>query len=187
MQVELTSRVITFLKRKIEVCKDEVLRRYAEYLLMDDIALFNEKDDDGAIILAKGSLHNFRIEISVECHYDFDDNIVPRLSKLCTEIYYKTTRLIESYGTDLDISLEPKIYDFCPCGDVVYKDKWCKPCYPYIIEQKDICSICHENEGVWIELECKHAFHIYCWKKTPGLKCPLCRTVQESKYSHHYL
>ena len=187
MQVELTSRVITFLKRKIEVCKDEVLRRYAEYLLMDPVDFHKKQDDDGNISLARGHLHNFKIEISVEAEYDFDDSVVPRLSKLYTEICYEKTRLIESYGTDLDIPLEPKIYTFCPCGDVVYKDKWCKPCYPYVTEQKDICSICHENEGVWIELECKHAIHQCCWKKTPGLKCPLCRTVQESKWSNNFL
>ena len=41
------------------------------------------------------------------------------------------------------------------------------------------CYICHEeiieNSTEWINLDCKHSFHIECIKQIRKLRCPTCR------------
>ena len=89
-----------------------------------------------------------------------------------------------------------KSYTMCGCENRLAEVKgYCKECYIMTTEQEDVCCWCHENEGVWIELECKHLIHYDCWRKIEYVastderkkynqKCPMCRSeLSWSRYT----
>lgn len=68
----------------------------------------------------------------------------------------------------------------CKCGALAFPrlDLRCIDCYTYWFKRtdNDVCPVCLEDEGRWIQLGCKHVLHLGCWSRTPGVYCPLCRT-----------
>lgn len=100
------------------------------------------------------------------------------------DIYYDTKEeLLE------EISLiKGKTFLLCKCEqDVAVKDKWCKTCYIHRHVRGEDCPICMEDEGVWIELTCKHQFHLSCYTKFRKFrKCPLCRCEINEENLNHY-
>lgn len=102
----------------------------------------------------------------------------------------KNTReeVIESFGE------MPSEFTFCQCGKVAeycnFQDKgenWCENCFIWRREHPnggtEVCSICHEGEGVYMKTDCGHYFHSHCfskieYKRVDGehvKQCPLCR------------
>jgi hypothetical protein len=55
----------------------------------------------------------------------------------------------------------------------------CADCYTFWYRRtdNDCCPICLDDEGRWTMLSCGHIIHTSCWARTPGNKCPVCRTI----------
>lgn len=85
-------------------------------------------------------------------------------------------------------------YTLCRCGDqagyegdVKVLGGKCVHCFIYghTRTDHDVCPICLENEGIWVQLSCGHILHPYCFWKIPGTvptclreasgPCPMCR------------
>ena len=58
----------------------------------------------------------------------------------------------------------------------------CESCFVYWYKRTDDrCSVCLEDEGVWVKLSCGHILHQHCWTRIKGFQCPVCRTVTDNK------
>lgn len=186
MSFEFTPRIATVFKRKLEVEMKEIVEVFlnAPTLSIDEIN--KSIDDDGDWNLETIHFKGFRMDVEIDFSRDDDDYEIQLDSlKLAVRIYYKKTcfgciHLKDDCNIfDEEIDKLVKEYKICPCGQLEKKDGWCRFCFPYVSTQEDICSICRENEGVWIELKCKHLVHKYCWTQIENHKCPLCRAVQQ--------
>jgi len=75
-------------------------------------------------------------------------------------------------------------HEFCPCGRPVFENDMgkdmCEDCFLYDYEHEEDCCICLENGRRWMKLNCGHVLHKHCWIKTKDMRCPLCRTKNET-------
>jgi hypothetical protein len=186
MTFEFTARCATVFKRKLEVEMKDIVEVFtnAPNLSIDEVE--KSIDDGGDWNLQTICFKEFRMSVEIDFTRDDDDNEIQLDSlKLAVRIYYKKVRighivLKDDFNIfDQEIDKLVKEYKICPCGQLEKKDGWCRYCYPLISTQEDICSICHENEGVWIKLKCNHLVHRPCWYQMENHKCPLCRAVQQ--------
>lgn len=200
MEFELTPRIATFFSRYIEVQKTNILERFEKLKTEDASELEEELNDDGLIIIDFQSFKKFELEMEVDFDRNSEDMIKPWSLKLMMHFRYKVPNKdlgyvnianihmkvdMEEFITKINESV--KTYKICPCEDnIEYKDGWCITCYPYVLTQEDRCSVCLENDGVWIELKCKHTVHKRCWNNIENNKCPLCRH-QCGKYDWEYI
>jgi hypothetical protein len=150
-------------------------------------------DDDNEFYCATLCLKVYHVCIIMTKDYDEDEplgfNTIIALKKDTMPVH--SMRIDNELITirDFEIFLDDlKHTSVCPSCDFFFQNadkvKVCDDCYPYMMEQKEDCSICLSNkEAVWIETRCKHVFHLSCFKKIHqcyhnGLhfrKCPLCR------------
>jgi Zinc finger, C3HC4 type (RING finger) len=137
------------------------------YLGFDMRAVFNLDDDGSITFVLFHELHN-SIRLSILL-YEYDDceyDIVNDNNKAAFAI----TNFFETGYVRL-----------CSCGELSIDDteSRCKSCFKlWFINDKDICSICMEREGVWSKLPCDHILHKICADKIVtfgGGRCPLCR------------
>jgi len=209
MNYEFTKRHALFFSRFLEIEKPDYIETVRNYLGMTPAELeLRVEDEDGEIHLCSGRhFNNFKIQVFIEfdredCE-DGDDcdcdsrkhPIIPETMNLYCQlnIHLGPGEMVCIGRHDVNLVSDDKTwmeslvkkYSVCQCNrHLSCKDGYCKGCYPYVCEQEDDCCVCKENEGLWAELRCKHKIHELCWKKTIGLKCPLCR--HEMNHKHQY-
>jgi hypothetical protein len=192
---EFTKRNAEVLKRALEVYKDNFQKDFELKSKMDSDEFQKERDGDGDYIFTNVCLLNdFRMQMEFEFEFteDEDEGVVDMSSleayieifhkgdKRCTKIFRLN---LNKYKNDEWVDTLIKTYEFCKCNSLVYKDGFCKHCYPYVSEQEDVCCCCLENKGVWIKIDCGHLIHKECFSKIESevkdgkhqRKCPLCR------------
>ena len=184
--MEFTERCATVFKRKLEMEMKEILEVFtnAPTLSIEEINEATESDDWN---LHTFSFKEFVMDVDIDYSADEEKNYEIKLDslQLVVRIRYKNTRIGHIVMKDdfnifyKKIDELVKEYQICPCGQLGKKDGWCRFCFPYVSTQEDICSICRENEGVWVELKCKHLVHKHCWMMVVNKKCPLCRVVHQ--------
>lgn len=76
----------------------------------------------------------------------------------------------------------PSSMTICQCGEMgIEATLKCRRCYIQSYtrteEEGGNCSICLENDGVWIKTKCGHIFHQHCLVKAKAVNpvCPMCR------------
>jgi hypothetical protein len=212
---DFTERHATFVKKYIEAYGEDFKKDFEEKSKMTP-KQFQKKIDDGQYydyIYRQISLKGVRITFQISVDYDDydsdeeDDEEIERLPNMATlkpkikvchmtkdefevELAGFSTDCPENFGyTECDWADSLiKSYVICGCQHRVAEIKgFCKQCYVMTTKQEEACCCCYENEGVWIELECKHLIHYDCWtridfikpkdgKNTYTKKCPLCRS-----------
>jgi len=107
--------------------------------------------------------------------------------KTLETIYFTEDEPVEETIKKIE-TLSGKVYTFCQCNGIVFKDELCRNCYPHAYtrteEEGGECSICYDNGGRWCQfVDCKHQFHYGCIIKIPESrkKCPLCRNTGDFK------
>jgi hypothetical protein len=198
MSFEFTKRNAEVLKRALEVYKDDFQKDFELKSEMESDEFEKERDEDGDYIFNKVSLLNdFYMSMEIEFNMNEDEPYIDMSSlKAYIEILHETsssetsvtyTRIfrldLNKYKNDEWVDTLIKTYEFCKCKRLVYKDGFCKDCYPYVSEQEDVCCCCLENKGVWIKIDCGHLIHRQCFSKIENevkdgkhqRKCPLCR------------
>lgn len=128
-------------------------------------------------------------ELEIEYIIELFDN--PRVSHTIP-IFYEVCNFIQS-----ESAVRARIQKFCEqthyvckCGQLAkprlihytpnHSEHRCETCYLYWFKRTDDrCSICLEDEGVWVKLGCGHILHHHCWMRTPTTQCPVCRTLNE--------
>ena len=177
--------------RFIEIEHDDMVKEFERLKTLTSDKLINISDDnyDNLVVeLVSESFNNFILYIIVK--FDSVDDEID-MESLRIELHMRRRNITldshvyksgEACKTWVDGLV--KKYILCKCrNSLTKKDGYCKSCYPYVRTKKDNCCICLENEGVWVKLEkCGHKMHSYCWYKTEGLKCPLCRSDETAKY-----
>lgn len=77
----------------------------------------------------------------------------------------------------------------CRCDSLAIArlDNRCMDCFLYHYQRtdNDCCPVCLEDEGRWVQLSCSHVIHTYCWARTSGRKCPVCRAVNDNEEMRH--
>lgn len=197
---DFTERIALLFTRYVEINKSTYIEKVKNLLVktpeeLEDIA--GKEDDE--IHLGAESFKGFVLKVKIEwereectgedCeHYEGEHPLLPESANLFAKMWYNNIFLgkrninLTTVEKDWFYGLV-KTYTLCVCeNNLVEKDGWCKRCYPYVLKQAEECCVCKENEGVWVELKCKHIIHYYCWQKTVGLKCPLCRYTHEFKF-----
>jgi len=188
MEFEFTKRDATVAKRFVEVHLKSVMEQLEEINKMTSHALTKIVRSDEDDILAVTHFNNIRMQIRVIAEFDEDEDRYLSESANCkfeirnTEIgaFYKehpyNVEYMENLKLNIWIDSLVNKYLICKCNHkLIEKDGWCKHCYPFVMEQPDVCCCCLENEGVWVKLDCNHTIHKYCFNKIIGRKCPLCR------------
>jgi len=193
MEFEFTKRMATIAKRFAEIHLQSAIEKLEEINEMtskelDKIISSNSNDE----ILCSAYFNDIKIQIrvvaeydedempitgSAECRFEIDNNKLNAFSK--THLY--NIPYMENLKLDIWIDSLVKTYLICKCNNhMAEKDGWCKYCFPFVMEQPDVCCCCLENEGVWAKLSCNHTLHKYCFNKIIGRKCPLCRAESSS-------
>ena len=201
--IEFTPRLALFFSRFLELEKDDYIKRVRRLMTLSPGELEREDDEeDGEITLTKKYFKQWGIKIGVDFDREEEEDEDERrpIKPDSLELYCHLFKCVD-HQTELEIEIgrNPvnlttddttwiyslvKTYHMCVCGEwLAKKDGWCSKCYPYVCSQEEECCVCRENEGVWYQLECKHTLHEYCWKKTHGNKCPLCRHEHKYKFS----
>ena len=88
----------------------------------------------------------------------------------------------------------PKSVLICQCGDKAEEEGRgkCRRCfihsYTRTEEEGGDCSICLENDGVWIKTKCGHIFHQHCLQKAKAVAslCPICRANIDYHICYHH-
>ena len=203
--IDFTERIALFFSRFVALESPQLLERVEKLKAktpqeLQDI--YDDSDNDELFHFQryfKGFRILFLVELDREECKDEDcpadegeHDIIPSSLKLYYKLFYgqeillHTRRYVKEGKDDKEwIYSLVKQYTLCKgCEEcLTQKDGWCRDCYAYVCTQEDDCCVCKENEGVWVELSCKHILHKACWKKTVGLNCPLCREEQRSKYA----
>lgn len=198
--IDFTERIAQFFTRYMEINKSDYVEKVKNFLdkTPDELEDIVNRDDDELHLDLQG-FKGFSLKVKVEwereectgeeCEYDECEHpLVPLSANLFGKMWYGEIYLgkrninLTTVEKDWFYSLV-KTYTLCVCEEnLVEKDGWCKRCYPYVLKHAEECCVCRESEGVWVELKCKHIIHYYCWKKTVGLKCPLCRHTHDHKH-----
>ena len=81
----------------------------------------------------------------------------------------------------------------CHCGEKADEATLkCRRCfiqsYTRTEDEGGNCSICLENDGVWIKTKCGHIFHQQCLIKAKAVNpvCPMCRGSIEYQIGYHH-
>jgi len=196
LEFEFTERLANFFIRAIDIRFEDIREDSAEF----------DKERDKFIRKSTGDNHtkfhshvDFDDNFGMKIYFQFkenenfdddDEDDIPYYDysdiNMLFKIYYKQILFFE-YSANCGEGWRPQIIDAvqkyisCKCQQALpKKDGWCVDCYPYVIKQDDICSVCLENEGVWIQYsKCGHKVHYYCHRnlvRQPGFtKCPMCR------------
>jgi hypothetical protein len=204
--IDFTERIALFFSRFVALESPRFLERVEKLKAKTPKELQDiiDDNDDGELFDYQRSFKGFRILFLVEldreecededCPADEGEHdIIPSSLKLYYNLSYgqdvslgeNTRHYVKEGKDDKDyIYSLVKQYTLCKGCEkcLAQKDGWCNGCYVYVCTQKDDCCVCQENEGVWVELSCKHILHEGCWKKTVGSNCPLCREKQQGKY-----
>jgi len=122
----------------------------------------------------------YEIILSKDPNDYFSDN------KYFKKTYTKNSTLDEVLE---DFSNMPDIFKVCQCSKLAIKDGWCKTCFTFRSDHPtdEHCSICYENEGHYVQLDCNHYFHQHCYNTievcdfSRKRKCPLCREIGSIK------
>jgi len=215
--IDFTERIALFFSRVVALESPQLLGRVEKLKAKtpQELQEIYDDRDDCELLSFQRSFKGFRILFVVEfgreecvddedCpHYEGGHPIIPSSLKPYYNLSYGGEESFDGVSFDGDTRHYVKegkddkdyIYSLvkqytlckgCEAG-LAQKDGWCRNCYAYVCTQKDDCCICKENEGVWVELSCKHILHKACWKKTVGLNCPLCREEQRGKYAYETL
>jgi hypothetical protein len=187
MEFEFTKRHATVAKRFAEVNFQYAMDKLDEVNLMtsEELNKFLSSDDN---ILARIFMNKIRMEIRVLPDYDDDDDEYLIGTAKCTihlrgdevSAFYNKHTYTELLKINIWIDSLVKTYSVCKCNKhMAEKDGWCRECFPFVMEQPDVCCCCLENEGVWGKLPCNHILHSYCFYKIANWKCPLCRADSE--------
>lgn len=195
MEFEFTERLANFFIRVIDIRFEDIEQDSAEFDKERDKFIRNSTDDNHTKFHSHVDFDdNFGMKIYFQFkeneNFDDDDEDIPYYDysdiNILFKIYYKQIPFFE-YSANCGEGWRPQIIDAvqkyisCKCLQALTKkDGWCVNCYPYVIKQDDICPVCLENEGVWIQYsKCGHKVHYYCHKnllRQPGpTKCPMCR------------
>jgi hypothetical protein len=122
-----------------------------------------------------------------DCSCDKEVGFIIDLSFDKHTLFYKQIHETNLDGALKIISQIKLEYNICQCREVSTKGVWCDECYIYRYTRSEdeggMCCVCHENEGVWVRLDCKHEIHRHCCKLIQEVrqpsgyykKCPLCR------------
>jgi len=177
MNFEFTPRLATFFRRFVNLhinsLESEV--KDSRELNNDD---YERKYGDHIKYVLKGiSFDNWYFQIVIKRDYDEEQDLyITDSAYLLIELSYKQISINTTIPCDFNPDLYIKQYRMCECQkNLVNQEGYCDNCYPYVITQDENCCVCHENEGVWIKLDCNHLIHLGCWKKMIGYSCPLCR------------
>ena len=197
-----TQRDATFVKRFIQLYAEDFVKDIELKKQMDSDTFKTEMDEDTHDYTFKATRGPndklYSIIVSMEIGFRYSDiNIIDM--KSLKPVIKVTIFQKNNYNTELCerpfimesnewVDTLIKTYQFCSCSPIVLavKDGYCSCCYPLVIEQEDVCCICHCNEGVWIKLLCGHTMHKGCFEKIDFYKnaeqdrkwvkkCPLCR------------
>jgi hypothetical protein len=198
---DFTERIALFFTRFLEINKEDYIKKVKNLLdkTPEELGEIVNKEDD-EVYVDQQFFKGFRIKVKIEfdrqecsgedCEYDEGEHpLEPKSANLYCRMFHGS----DVYLGRCDINLTTvekdwfyglvKEYTLCSCEhEFTHKDGWCKKCFPYVCEQEEECCVCKENEGVWVELKCKHIIHKVCWEKTVGLNCPLCRHTHSHKY-----
>jgi len=189
-QIEFTPRIATYFKRFLEIKHKKIWETIDMLASMEGEDLF-DRMRDGYLPVEINAFKGFvlRIRFDSELEEDYERRFIdPKSLQIQCHMVRLTTgdKVItigdcDGYESNLEAMEEwinslVKTYCVCKCQqNLEVKDGWCESCYPAVMTQDEDCCCCLENEGVWIELKCKHKLHKYCWRKVQGVKCPLCR------------
>lgn len=200
MSITLTPRFITVLGRYFEV--------HRKYIIEKGLNFPGADDSIDTFYFGKNNIIKVDFDSNRNKHHylcseynDCEDNVITAEEEKCEEckeihgIYFTATISLKKCAADCieftkDTTLEEmlekiekysgKVYDFCSCDSIAFKDGLCTYCYIHSYtrteEEGGNCSICYENGGRWCEFEqCKHQFHTGCVLKMDKKICPLCR------------
>ena len=217
---EYVSRMVQVLYRYITVEGNKILRDIDEYTQEDYKAPYPDEYGTHNLIdykIFRNHLFEVKPAFEVEKIYEDEEEEEYKESIISINIYISFKEgQCKIYTKNLsDLTYKDKINQddviiwlketvFSPivrcghCNDIFleknrpdeFSDK-CESCYIYwYMLEDDKCCICHENEGVFIELNrCKHVMHRTCWRKLVKEnkeknmamnKCPLCRKTYDS-------
>jgi hypothetical protein len=169
-------------------------KRYLE-VNYDRIKKYTEEEVDTKDLSLIYKLFKISLSRNHDCDCYDDDCDCPLPKDVSIYISYNDYKIICLTETSLDRLLDVlvefyknPIKQICVCGKLCFKnrhneEKYCEDCYINRFERTEEegnCAICLENDGVWIELPCKHQFHKYCLRNIKKWECPLCRA--EFKY-----
>ena len=198
--IDFTERIALFYSRYLEINKSSYIEKVKSLLVKtpEELKEMDDENEDDEFFVDRQHFKGFFLKVKIEfsreecsgedCEYaEGEHPIVPESLNLYCRMHYGNVFLGRR---DINLTTKEKdwVYSFvkkytlCHCEkDFAEKDGWCKRCYAYVCEQEEECCVCKENLGVWVELNCKHIMHEYCWNKTIGLNCPLCRHTHSYK------
>lgn len=205
--IDFTERIALFFSRFVALESPRLLEKVEKLKAKtpQELQEISDNYDNDELLIYQRYFKGFRILFTVEFDREEckdDENcplnegehaIIPSSLKLCYNLFYgQDVSLHTQYyyveeGKDDKERIYSLVKQYTLCKgceeSLAHKDEWCNDCYVYVCTQEADCCVCKENEGVWVELSCKHILHKACWKKTVGLNCPLCRETQRSKYA----
>ena len=209
--IEIPQRLFTLMIRATEIMWDKLLEEAREKTSTDKqrekywseeeymetfyeldfgnftFALDYDIDQDHECVIKHGEPILLKEEDICDC--DKDPSYTIRVSYNKKGLFYKRINEITLETAVRIVTHIKALYQICRCGDEATKDGWCDNCYIHRYtrteEEGGDCSICYENEGRWVRLECKHEFHLHCYHKIDfdvkeGRRCPLCRKVSKT-------
>ena len=196
--VKFTQRIKDVLTRQLDYdfasLMSDIVKQFDSNTMM-------EQGDEFESIVHYNKDFQFKIVTCVNAHeddcvgYPFAPNMgcdCPKVREVIFQIMvkYKGSHLVcfPMFETSLKKMIKkinkdfPKSLTICLCGTKTEdeRDK-CRRCFIYSYtrteEEGGDCSICLENDGLWIKTKCGHTFHQHCLKKATDIKkqCPMCR------------
>lgn len=169
-EITISDRLISVLTKWTEVFLTK--ENYDQYKLDESHYLSHDSDEECDFIptVHYGKLGNFNWN---------NGQWIMTLKYINTDIFNITpdmtqTNYLEKIQMEI-LDFKGKIYQFCLCNNIVYKNGKCKNCYIYSEIREENCSICLENDYQWVMFDCKHVIHHHCFLQLKNKKCPLCR------------
>ena len=202
---DFTPRLATFVKRSIQAYTEDFKKDFEEKskMTMQQFKKILEDDntEDEYTFKIKSIIKDgVGIKVFFQIEFESDDDedtftpIMDSFKPMIAVCYTDLTQgnnivLAKYYGfTECDwVDSLIKPYIICLCNTSLAEiNEYCKDCYTWAMKQDDVCCCCGENEGVWVQLKCKHLIHRHCWEKIEVVKskrqdvpkcrkCPLCR------------
>lgn len=215
--IEFDEKLITYMSqvfwRYIKIETKKIVKDIHKYL---DEDWYGDFEDDGGVITRrcdfKTSNYKFEVSFEVEKEYDDEDEFKKSTITIFIKLKYKSDDIdfFYNYGIDMLESFkddyekyEKTIYDWlktsvfkkiiickhCEKCRAVDGEDLCEECFIFWYKHDDMCPWCHDDEGVFIKLECGHIYHKKCWDiyyfqeiKSRKVKCMICRKIVD-KYS----
>lgn len=206
--IEISRRLFTLMNRATEIYWDKLLQEAKEKTSTDEAREKHNDKEEYMKTFYELTIGKFKFKLDYsfqynhvcykedvlllaekeDCDCDKDVGYIIGLDYEGRNLFYKRINETTLENALKIVGYIKASYQICQCGNAATKEGWCNTCYIRRHTRTEAeggdCSVCYENEGRWVRLECKHELHLHCHDKIEpdvshgcGRKCPLCRRV----------